>query len=648
MIKEKTVHSMNAIFYLLIFILLSSCSKYPEKVVKTLEKAGKNRTELKQVLKYYNDHPADSLKYQAAVFLIDNMPYHSSYQLFNGYDYAFDSIKNYPIGDESMRYLRRGVFDKMLDSMARYISKPTPRLMNDIECLSSGFLINNIEWAFKAWYRIPENKRASFDEFCRYILPYKCTNEPIEPDTRERLFKKYSWIYDSLERGSSLTKIVNMIKSETKFLGMPQITKYIPFALSANQCEKSKLGLCDDGVNYFVTLFRSLGIISARELIPHWGNHYAYGHSWFYLKYGKEEYAIEISGAADLQERYWKVNESIPKIYRQDFLYRKEHEIFPFCVDVTSAYISTVNVDIQLKNQISKVFLRPVLCVFDVSREWVPVDMGFVQKNKVNYENVGVNVLYLPAVMQKGHIKSIDYPFYIDKTRKVHFFKPGKEVLDSVALLRKYGLTTGRDKTKLDRIRNMNGTIFQGDNDQNFNSARELYKLHGFNTTQKQTVKVKLNDKFKYVRFYSNGNRVFLATLAFYDKNGNLLKGKIVVKNKQLSGAIGAFDNDPLTYSGGDNFAIGLEFDKPEAIGHISFQVRNDDNHINVGEEYELFYWNNKWISLSKQQAVDTVLYYNVPKNSLLWLRNLTKGKEEHVFTIDENKKQRWLGFDNY
>jgi hypothetical protein len=71
-------------------------------------------------------------------------------------------------------------------------------------------------------------------------------------------------------------------------------------------------------------------------------------------------------------------------------------------------------------------------------------------------------------------------------------------------------------------------------------------------------------------------------------------------------------------------------------------------NHIVIGNEYELFYWDKKWKTLGIQIAKDTLLKYsNVPDNSLLWLKNNTEGKEEHVFSIDKNKRQHWLGSDN-
>ena len=57
---------------------------------------------------------------------------------------------------------------------------------------------------------------------------------------------------------------------------------------------------------------------------------------------------------------------------------------------------------------------------------------------------------------------------------------------------------------------------------------------------------------------------------------------------------------------------------------------------------YELFFWDNEWISLGEKHATGHALRYdNVPKNALLWLRNKTKGHEERPFTY-ENGMQIW------
>ena len=70
---------MKPILYtILICTSILACTRYPAGVEETLSQAGRNRGELKKVLRHYREHPEDSLKYQAACFLIDNMKWHLS------------------------------------------------------------------------------------------------------------------------------------------------------------------------------------------------------------------------------------------------------------------------------------------------------------------------------------------------------------------------------------------------------------------------------------------------------------------------------------------------------------------------------------------------------------------------------------------
>ncbi|GAA3640426.1 hypothetical protein [Flavivirga jejuensis] len=626
-------------FFTFCTFLIISCSDIPKGLELALIEAGDNRPELEKVLNLYKVNPDDSLKYKAAVFLIKNMHKHASYKTIKGFEGAFDSIYNYPKSD-----VRREIFGKILDSVSKTISKKT-ELISDIKVLTSNFIIKNIELSFEAWKRIPKNKRASFDDFCNYILPYKSTNEPIEENSREKLFKKYKWVYNYLDKGASLRFVVDSITSEFGHINMTKIGKYYPVPLSTSQIEKSKLGLCDDAVNYLVNVFRAIGIICAKDMVLHWGNHPSFGHSWIYTRYDKEEYSTQVNGKTDLKISFKE--ESIPKVNRGVYCHQKiENTLSQFQQDVTAEYVPTLN--IKIKNVFDVPNSLPLLCVFDINNVWKPIALGKYNGKENVYNNVGVNVLYMATNQENDNNIPVNYPFYIDNTKKVHFFKPNLSTLDSVSLTRKIGLSTPRNKSKINWIKSINGGVFQGSNKKDFNSAKTLYEITNFNSTHINTIKLRSKEKFKYVRFYSNKKESFLAKLAFYGVNGKLLTGTVYKKNNlELIWENGAFDDDPLSLSGGTDFSLGWKFKTPEHIDSIEFQVRNDDNHINIGEEYELFYWDKNWRSLGSRVAKDTVLYYNIPENSLLWLRNLTKGKEEHVFTIDKNKKQRWLGFDN-
>jgi len=51
----------------------------------------------------------------------------------------------------------------------------------------------------------------------------------------------------------------------------------------------------------------------------------------------------------------------------------------------------------------------------------------------------------------------------------------------------------------------------------------------------------------------------------------------------------------------------------------------------------------NNWLSLGKQQATRSYLVFeNCPSNGLYLLHNLTKGKEERIFTYEDGKQIWW------
>lgn len=641
--KDTQLIKVKMIFCLqLLFFSLISCNKKNNTLIYSLHKAGNNKQELEKVLDFYKSNPADSLKYKAAVFLIENMPNHSFRKPVEGFQSAFDSIENYPKDSK-----RRDVFEKILDSVSKTVVSKDSKEILDIEYLTSDFLINNIELAFKAWERIPKDKRASFDDFCNFILPYRNSDEPLEKNSREKLFKKYAWVHELLDKGASLKTVVDSVTSGFDYINLPKIRNYYPVALTMSQIEKAKFGLCDDGVNYYVNVFRALGIVSAKEMVTHWGSHPSSGHSWIYTKYGKEEYATDVGGGhEDLKIKLKE--ESIPKVLRLTYKNQKNLFPVPLAIDVTNEYVPTVN--LTVKNKLQKSILQPVISVFDKSQEWSIVSFGTYEKGILHYPNMGINVVYIAASIDNNNFHPVNYPFYIDNRKQIHYFKPTKKNIDSVGLTRKIGLSTPRNRTKIDWIQNLNGGLFEGANNPEFNNSKIIYQISNLNSVQLQKIKINSTEKFKYVRFNANGKEAFLSSLFFYGQKGQKLDGEVFEKCsfiKDWGKGTGAFDDNLYTYSGGKDFFIGLKFSEPKSIGSIEFQARNDENHIIKGEEYELFYWDKKWKSLGIQIAQDTVIYYNTPENSLLWLKNNTRGNEEHVFFINRNIKQYWPSFDN-
>mgnify|MGYP000879838003 FL=1 len=103
-------------------------------------------------------------------------------------------------------------------------------------------------------------------------------------------------------------------------------------------------------------------------------------------------------------------------------------------------------------------------------------------------------------------------------------------------------------------------------------------------------------------------------------------------------------DGDVLTYylpkKGGASMVI--DFGKEICFNELMYMPRNDDNFVRIGDVYELFYHGGKdgWISLGQKKATDTFLVYdNMPRGALFYLHDITRGKEEQVFRIENGKQ---------
>lgn len=197
----------------------------------------------------------------------------------------------------------------------------------------------------------------------------------------------------------------------------------------------------------------------------------------------------------------------------------------------------------------------------------------------------------------------------------------------------------------------------QAANRADFSDAVTVYRIDSLQNAY--SIPTNNPDGFRYWRFIAHENRPCnIAELMFYGQNDSIpLSGKIITRDK------GSFQNDPrwipdmafdgdaLTFydppkmpgSPGGNW-IGLDFGKPTHVNRVVILPRSDDNTVSPGDEYELKYWGKSgWVSLGKKVASDYVLDYdNVPSNALLLLSDLTRGKQERIFTYEQDKQIFW------
>lgn len=116
--------------------------------------------DLQQVLDYYE---GDEEKLRAAEFLIDNLPCHESV--------AFADMAPLHLAYELFGAGRYSQF-RARDSVVRrygYWGVDNPCFLSDIY-INPGFLIDNIDWAFKVWEEQPWCKSVGFEQFAEYIV----------------------------------------------------------------------------------------------------------------------------------------------------------------------------------------------------------------------------------------------------------------------------------------------------------------------------------------------------------------------------------------------------------------------------------------------------------------------------------------------
>ena len=150
--------------------LLSMFSSCRSRLQDALESAGENRAEMERVLEYFKNDP-DTLKYSAAKFLIENMPYHYTYV-------------GKEIGQYNAAYLRAASEakedrDSVFSEATKKIQMQNAKIAFDIRTIKADFLISAINEACELWNHINWHREYNTEVFFDYVLPYRLLNENI-------------------------------------------------------------------------------------------------------------------------------------------------------------------------------------------------------------------------------------------------------------------------------------------------------------------------------------------------------------------------------------------------------------------------------------------------------------------------------------
>ena len=632
-------------------MLFLSC-KEEGQLEKALDKAGENKIEFFKVLKHYSQSPKDSLKLEAAKFLIRNIPQHYSL-----YSEALLEMKK-KLNESDTIVTAKISINTWWKELGQ--KEDDIKMIYDIKSVKAAFLIDNIDAAFDAWQTSPWYKEVSFDDFCKGILPYRFMGELLTEGWRDSLKEQY----EPVIQGVKDVKKAFALLRDTIWDRTQHDSPEFPMVLDVITLKKQGIMNCIQGCVYLGAVARALGIPVTIDRVFQWANYSNQGHNWTALVYGGHTYTVadgdtiakefnyidaaEFPIKCKLEENYAldvSLKKRTAKIWRSTF---QINEYFPIdkefnkymafynshYIDVSAEYGFSRNIRIPVKTSTKEA----CLCVYYSGKNWIPVAFSHVENGSITFKNVAENIVYLPMKWTGDTLLPIGNPILLLSEREKEL-NPDKEHVQIVRLTRKYPFSYHwTNQWGL-----MKGARFEASNDSTFRHADVLYTI-GTMPVFRNEIQIDTEKKYRYIRYVSPEDyKVPLAELQFVNKQ-KLLQGQAF--GKKSDGWERCFDGDTstLVYNKENGYSVGLDLKEPQSITQIIYFPKNNGNFVIPEHEYEWFYYDGSWISLGQGRLLTkgfALEYGNVPENSLLLLKDCTSGQEERIFTY-ENDKQVW------
>jgi|LSQX01.3.fsa_nt_gb hypothetical protein len=653
------------LFVSFLLVAISGCSQDTWYLHYALKAAGENKSELKAVLRHYRTVDKDAEKLRAAKYLIANMPAHYSYRdtaaINNYYNEALQILGTGPSPDWQRDTLRQ-ISDRKYAGAAR-------ATVSDVEVISADYLIYSIDHAFRQWRTRPWAKHLSYEEFRERLLPYKVTETQSLDNWRDVLSDHYSdsisTVTDPYDQRNTIyggIEIVrNEIHSKQSAIGHRVIWEdrgSIPMR-SADTWVRMTYGSCIDYVIMGTAVFRSMGLSAAIDQVPNWGRN-SDGHSWYVFTDDRGRNQATINSLIMPAGMQFYPYERIPKVYRKTYSinrdivkYRNQAKFpQPFdvcCDDVTDLYNVTSDLDIKIDREVvnrldDRKYVYIAMFINKGGPQWKILDYGVLKGGKAHFRKMGRNMLYIALGYDGKDLVPVSTPFILQKSGDIEFLPYKKETgRVSRDLRRKYY----ESYNVVNMRRRIVGGSLQCSDSPDFKDFETLYTIE--NTDIPSLIELKASRPYRYWRYMTpDGSWGSISELSFHDASGARMEGRGIANPEAGQDAIErAYDGNLLS-----NFEInqpngnwvGMDMGKPTDVRLFSVSPRSDDNDICPGDEYELLYFNGStWRSMGSDRAVGNSLHYDdIPLNTLLWIRDFTRGTNERPFIIRDDGSIEW------
>jgi hypothetical protein len=419
---------MKKIIILSLFLAIAGCVtiSYPTVFQEILQAAGDNSLELKKAINYFQNK-GNFLELSSLYFLLENIEGHHYFE-FGLFDAQNNQIE-WHIEDYASYQKAKAAMDSLENQYGK-LHWDKAKKIEDVQAISSQYLINNVELAYQAWKNKPWAQQFPYQSFQEYILPYRVNNEPIG-NWRQFFLKEYQDLPQKLENPEDMIEAATYINEKLKSWVKFDSKYYLhPTDQSFMQMLRSGKGRCEDMSTFAIYAMRANGICVAADYTPYWADSNN-NHVWNAL-ITLDGKTIPFMGC-EVNPGEYELAHKVAKVYRKSFRKQQQNLAFQqnnadrippwlgskFSRDVTPFY-TKVN-DIVVKLDTLK-YPQPensrflFLAVFN-NGAWRPIDWAKIEQNSAEFIDMGLEIMYLPCYYNRKVIPA-GPPFILQKNGK--------------------------------------------------------------------------------------------------------------------------------------------------------------------------------------------------------------------------------------
>ena len=642
------------------------------RLEQALELAGTNRPELEKVLTHYRD---SGLKYDAALFLIENMPgSHGAdsaalARLYPVYD-AYDAINRASHYQADGKWGVPGVWGERIDSLEKKHVRLFDRLptVMDLQHVKADYLIREIDRSFLAWERNVYASGGSFEDFREYVLPYRQQNGLVMDAARDVFYQRHARDY-YVQEGKSWLEETDSLLYEYHHLTHSGFRGIRIPIVRAETFERLRYGLCMHRCWYNALLLSSLGMPAAVDFVPAWGNRNS-SHTWNVVMVDGKSYAFEAFWDND-RWKYKRIYNNrnidhlwgkfrLPKVYRYTYSNHMDGPVADGKVsgedipplfrnvkkkDVSAEYFEPHDVTVRLTEAVPENARYAYLAVFG-NQQWHPVQWGLIGGDgTVTFRGMGKDMVYLPVYYKRGQVIPAGSPFKLEPD-------------GSMSPLQDDGMRGNV------HLRVVKGTPVCRVNHPHFNRPRgfrwvglkdghpedELFVWNDSLTLKYSEAALSVDSAYRYVRMYLQDDTLSMGEISFHTSEGRIPSVDVLTEvrtfspdenREMLTDGIEATACHGLVLERYVDFDLGKEY-RLTGIGLYPYL----DSELTEGE-YELYCWSDGgWQSVGRKTADGKgyMEFEDVPISSLLMLKDCSKGwsSAERPFVYREGGHVCW------